>query len=182
MVRKIYEQLARSYNELVDVVNSGTLGAVTSVFGRIGAVVAQVGDYSFSQISGVIAPSQFVNGTANLTAQTANVAATTLLAVGAKAGLYLVTVYLVVATPASVSSTLPDSRIIFTDEDSSAVITVPLTSGLTGNTTSTFAQATFIVNAKAASNIQFDIGQVTPYASAGTPMQFAYRARAVYLG
>lgn len=158
-------------------------GIVTSVFGRIGAVVATLGDYSFSLISGMISPSQFVSASANRTAQTANVAATTLLAVGLSgAGLYLVTVYLVVSTPASISSTLPDSRIIFTDGDSGATITVPVTSGLTTNTTSTFAQASVYVNAKASTNIQFDIGQVTAYASAGTAMQFAFRARAVYLG
>lgn len=157
-------------------------GAVSSVFGRVGAVVAMSGDYSFSQISGLIAPSQFVNGSANQTAQTANISATTLLAVGASAGLYLITVYLIVSTAASISSTLPDSRIIFTDRDSSATITVPLTSGLTTNTTSTFAQASFYANAKASTNIQYDVGQVTAYASSGTAMQFAYRARAVYLG
>jgi len=156
---------------------------VSSVFGRTGAVVAQSGDYSFSQISGLIAPSQVISGSVNLTAQTANVAATTLFAVGGSgAGLYLVTVYLVVSTPASVSSTLPDSRIIFTDQDSAAAITVALTSGLTTNTTSTFAQGTLVINAKASTNIQYDIGQVTAYASDGTAMQFAYRARVEYLG
>jgi hypothetical protein len=164
------------------IANAGA-APVTSVFGRIGAVVAQTGDYSFSQISGIIAPSQFVNGSANLTAQVANVSATTLLATGTSAGLYMITIYLVVSQAASTSSTLPDSRIIFTDQDSSAVITTAVTSSLTTNTTSTFAQASFFVNAKAATNIQFDIGQVNAYASVGgTPMQFAYRARAVYLG
>ena len=62
-------------------------------------------------------------------------------------------------------------------------ITTPVTSGLTTNTTSTFAQASFVINAKASTNIQYDIGQVTAYASTGgTPMQFAYRARLTYLG
>jgi len=113
----------------------------------------------------------------NLTAQGANVSATTALAVSA-AGLYRVTVYMVVSQAASSSSTLPDSQIIFTDEDSSATITVPITNGLTTNTTSTFAQATFILNAKASTNIQYAIGQVTAFASSGaTSMQFAYRLR-----
>ena len=37
-------------------------GAVSSVFGRIGAVVAQSGDYSFSQLSGSIAVAQVAGG------------------------------------------------------------------------------------------------------------------------
>ncbi len=117
----------------------------------------------------------------NRLTQTANVAATNLVA-SASAGTYLVTVYLVVSQAATTSSTLPDSRLIFTDQDSGATITVPVTSGLSTNTLSTFAQATFVVNAKATTALQFDIGQVNPYASSGgTPMQFAYHARAIFL-
>ncbi|HXG32189.1 MAG TPA: hypothetical protein VNJ11_02405 [Bryobacteraceae bacterium] len=41
-------------------VSSG--GAVTSVFGRTGAVTAQTGDYSFAQISGTVADSQIGSG------------------------------------------------------------------------------------------------------------------------
>lgn len=117
----------------------------------------------------------------NLTAQGANISATNLLA-SATAGTYLVTIYLVVSRAATSSSTLPDSRIIYTDQDSGATITVPVTSGLTTNTLSTFAQATFILNAKSTTAIQYDVGQVTPFASVGgTSMQFAYHARAVFL-
>jgi hypothetical protein len=118
----------------------------------------------------------------NLLTQTANVSATNLLA-SASAGTYLVTVYLVISQAATTSSALPDSRIIYTDNQSGATITVPVTSSLTTNLLTTFAQSTFIVNAKATTAIQFDIGQVTAYASVGgTPMQFAYHARAVFLG
>jgi len=49
-------------------------GAVTSVFGRAGAVTAQYGDYSFGQIAGTIGSSQFPNAggdlSGNLTAAT----------------------------------------------------------------------------------------------------------------
>lgn len=125
----------------------------------------------------------FLAASANLTTQTANVAATTIVSTGTNAGLYRVTVYTVVSQAASTTSTLPDSQIIFTDRDSSATITANLTSGDSGNTTSTFAQATFIVNANASTNIQYAIGQVTAYASSGgTPMQFAYRIRVEFLG
>lgn len=120
----------------------------------------------------------------NLTAQGANVTTTTLYAVpAAGAGLYRVNVYIVVSRAATTSSTLPDSQILFTDQDSGAVITVPLTPGNSGNTLTTFQQATLILNAKASTNIQYNIGQVTPYASSGvTTMQFAYRSRLEYLG
>jgi hypothetical protein len=124
-----------------------------------------------------------IPGVVNLSTQTANITATTLYATGVSgAGTYIITVYLVVSQAASSSSTLPDSQIIYTDQDSGASITVPVTSGLTTNTTSTFAQATFIVNAKASTNIQYSTGQVTPYASSGgTPMQYAAHFRAVFL-
>jgi len=143
-----------------------------------------VGQLAYSDISGTIPPAGLVIASANLLTQTANVSASTLYATGASgAGLYEITVYMVVSQAATSSSTLPDSRIIFTDQDSGAAITVPVTSGITTNTTSTFTQATFKLNAKASTNIQYDIGQVTAYASTGaTPMQFAYRIRAVYLG
>ncbi len=123
-------------------------------------------------------------GVANRTAQGANVAATTLFAVGASgAGVYRVSVYIVISRAATTSSTLPDSRITYTDQDSNATITVNATPADTGNTTSIFQQFTLVVNAKASTNIQYDIGQVTGFASlGGTSMQFAYRARAEFVG
>jgi len=123
-------------------------------------------------------------GVANRTVQVANVAATTLFAVGGLGGgLYKVSVYIVVSQAATVSSTLPDTRIVYTDQDSGATITTAMTASSGGNTTSTLFQASIVVNAKASTNIQYDIGQVTPYASSGaTPMQFAYRARVEFLG
>lgn len=42
-------------------VSGGGGGAVSSVFTRVGAVVAQTGDYSFSQISGTVAAGQLPN-------------------------------------------------------------------------------------------------------------------------
>src|SRR6267378_3576145 len=123
-------------------------------------------------------------GVSNLATQGANVAATNLFSVGASgAGLYRVSGYIIVSRAATTSSTLPDSRIIYTDQDSGATITIKTTPGDTGNTTSTLQQFTFVVNAKASTNIQFDIGQVTAFASSGgTSMQFAYRARVEFIG
>jgi hypothetical protein len=155
MIRKLYEQLARVVNQLIDFVNS---------FSSVAILVAQP--------------------PINLAAQGANVLAATLFTVPVGAGgLYLIEVYMVVTRAATTSSTLPDSRIKFTDNDSSGAITIPATPGLATNTTATFAQGTFVVNAKAGTTIQYDIGQVTPFASVGgTSMQFAYKARALYLG
>jgi hypothetical protein len=115
----------------------------------------------------------------NLTGQTADISATTAYSVPASgAGCYRVTVYMVISQAATSSSTLPDSQIIYTDEDSGATITIPITGALTTNTTSTFAQASFIINAKLSTNIQYAVGQLTPYASSGaTAMHFAYRLR-----
>jgi hypothetical protein len=146
--------------------------------------VAYYADNTNSQIAGLTGPASFVTATANLTAQTANVAATTLYAVPASgAGLYEITVYMIVSQAATSTSELPDSRIIYTDRYSGATVTIRLTPGLSTNTTSTVTQNTFILNAKASTNIQYDIGQVDAYASSGaTAMQFAYSARAVYLG
>lgn len=119
----------------------------------------------------------------NLTTQVANISATTLYSVGAGAsGLYRISSYIVVSQAASVSSTLPDSEIIYVDKDSGATITVPITSSLTGNTLSTFSQSELIINAAASSVIQYAVGQNTAYASSGsTPMQFAYRSRVEFL-
>src|SRR5262249_38744904 len=44
-------------------VSGGGSGAISSVFGRTGAIVAQSGDYSFSQITGTAALSQLPSGT-----------------------------------------------------------------------------------------------------------------------
>jgi hypothetical protein len=123
-----------------------------------------------------------IYGAINLIGQTGNTSPTPLVA-SASAGLWLITVYTIVSQAATISSTLPDTEVIYTDQDSGATITVPLTASSSVNTTSTFAQATFVVNATAASAIQIAIGQNTPYASSGaTPMQFSYRARAEFLG
>jgi hypothetical protein len=123
-----------------------------------------------------------IYGVANLTAQTANVAATTITS-APSAGLYRVSVYSTVTTAATSSSTLPDVEIIYTDQDTSVVRTVQVTAGNSGNTTSASAAQDVIINAKNATNIQYAVGQNQAYASSGaTAMQYACRIRLEYLG
>jgi hypothetical protein len=158
---------------------AGPTGTLTDKFliDSTGTVKNYIG---IATVAAGLAP---IYGQANLTTQTANVAATTLYAVPAGgAGLYRISVFIIVSQ-AGTTSTMPDTRIIYTDQDSGATITIAATASSTGNTTSTFAQATFVVNAKLSTNIQYSIGQANAYASTGgTPMQFAYRARAEFLG
>jgi hypothetical protein len=118
----------------------------------------------------------------NLTAASNNISPSTLYS-NALRGLYWVSVHMIVAGAATVSSTLPDSQIIYTDENSGATATVSATTGQTGNITSTFTQTSFVIDAQFNSTIQYSIVQVTPYATSGaTSRQFAYHARLEYLG
>jgi len=118
-----------------------------------------------------------------LTAQGGNVGNTTLSGTSGRAGLYRISVYMIVTRAATTSSTLPDSRIRYTDPDSGASIFVNATPGSSGNTTSTITQATVLINMGNGGGMTYDIGQVTPYASVGgTSMQFAYRIIAEFLG
>jgi hypothetical protein len=136
--------------------------------------LAKISNYNaVATVAGGVPAEYAVTG---LTAQAANVAATTVYAIpAAGAGLYRISVYIIVSQ-AGTTSTMPDTRITYTDRDSGATITVNVTASSTGNTTSTFAQSTLVINAKASTNVQYDIGQVNAYASTGgTPMQFAYR-------
>ncbi len=140
---------------------------------------------SYNGISTVANGIPTIYGKADLAAQTGGTAATPLIG-SASAGIWRVIIYLVVTVPDTGSppgSTLPDSRVIFTDRDSGATIVVQATAGSMGNATTTFASATVEINAKASTSIEYDIGQVTPYASnLPLSMQFAYHARAEFLG
>lgn len=90
----------------------------------------------------------------NLTAQTANISATTLLATTAS-GMYRVSGYIVVTTVDGVSSTLPKITITWTDANNSAVQSFDLTATSTGNTTTTSKQGVMVVSALTTTNIQY---------------------------
>jgi hypothetical protein len=118
---------------------------------------------SAAQLSGVDA-----------TVQGANIAATNLVASPA-AGVYRVSIYIIVTRAATSSSTMPSVAITWTDKDSgvSQSITATATSG--GNTTTTYATATVVLDAQAAAAIQYS---TSGFATSGlTSMQYALHVR-----
>jgi len=113
-------------------------------------------------------------GLSNNTAQVANITNQSLVAVPTS-GLYRVSCYEIVTTPGTVSSTLPNCVINYTDEDNNVAQTVTVATGGGGNTTTTLAQGTAVINAKSTSAITFS---TTGYATSGaTTMQYAVRVR-----
>jgi hypothetical protein len=167
----------------LSIVHNGSTGGSQTSLASGNLVIGGAGN--FSKYKGVttagigVSP---ITGVGNLTAQTANVALTALL-VSPAAGMYRVSVYLVVTQAATASSTLPDCTITYQDQDSGNVLTIPVTAGNTGNTLSTFASNSLVINANAAHSIQYTIGANTAYASSGaTAMQYAARLRLEYLG
>lgn len=119
----------------------------------------------------------------NITAA-ANIAATTAYAVpAAGVGMYKVSFYVAVKTVGT-TSTLPDIVIKWTDQDNSTVQTSPSFQAVTptGNSLTTQFSGEYIVSAKASTNIQYQTGSVTAYASTGTPMVYVVRIRVEALG
>lgn len=120
--------------------------------------------------------------TINLTGQTADVAAATLYAVPSTgAGMYQVSAYIVLTTAASVSSTLPNVQVIFTDVDSNTSVTIDATpilgvagtgqtGALTANTLGTIASGVICINVKLSTTIQY---QTVNYASTAAGMAYA---------
>jgi hypothetical protein len=112
----------------------------------------------------------------NVTA-TANIAATTLYAVPASgAGLYRLSYYVIVNRAATTSSTLPDLQLTWTDPDNSTLQTFgPVDSATpSANTLTTTYSGTVVISAKASTNIQYQTGVTTAYASVGgTSMQYS---------
>jgi hypothetical protein len=107
----------------------------------------------------------------HLTAQGANIGATTAYAIPANGGTrYRVCAAAAVTQAATTSSTLPNVNVIYTDTDSSAAVTTQITASSGGNTTATGANSCAYVNAKSSTNIQYS---TTNYATSGaTSMQY----------
>lgn len=106
----------------------------------------------------------------DLTAQGANIAATTLLALTAS-GRYRVMAYIIVSQVATSSSTLPKITLTWTDPDNNTAQSLDITATSGGNLLTTFAQASTVISAKTGTNIQY---ATSGYATSGaTPMQYA---------
>lgn len=124
-------------------------------------------------------------GTISGATVSANVAPTTLYAVPSAigGGMYRVSYWVQVTTPATVSSTLPDLSIKFTDPVSSTAQTLTFQAVTpTGNTTTTLFQGVAVIAAKNSTNIQYQLGGVSSYASLGaTAMAYQYIIRLEYI-
>lgn len=120
------------------------------------------------------------------TGLTANAGATTLYAVPSNAqGMYRISAYVTLTTAASVSSTLPNVQIVYTDPDSSATITMDATpvlgvagigqtGALTGNTVGLTSVGVIVVNAKLSTTIQY---KTVNYASTAAGMAYSIHLR-----
>lgn len=112
--------------------------------------------------------------TIDATAQTANIATSTLYAVPAS-GFYRVSIYITL-TSAGTTSTMPSTTITYTDGNSGTnAHSTTTTATNTGNSlTTSFAQTSYVCYAKSGTNIQYATGG---YASTGSAMQYALRIR-----
>lgn len=124
--------------------------------------------------------------TVDLTAQTANIGATTLYAVPASgAGMYRVSALVVETTAGSISSTLPNVQIVYTDNQTAGAVTIDATpvlgvagigqtGALTANTVGTTSCGVIVINAKASTNIQY---QTVNYQSSLAGMTYAIHVK-----
>ena len=120
--------------------------------------------------------------TIDSTGLTANVGLTTLYSVPSTgAGMYRVSAYVVTTTAASVSSTMPNVQVVFTDKDSNTSVTLDVTpilgaaglgqSGLlTANTVGTVFSGSVPIYVKASTTIQY---QTVNYSSTAAGLTYA---------
>lgn len=144
-------------------------GNVTST-ATVNSVTGKLTSYNAISTVGNGVPS--LVATVDLTAQGANIGATTLYSVPASgAGLYRVTLYISITRAATTSSTMPSTAITYTDAESSAIHTTTTTATAAGNSiTASFAQSSYILYAKASTNIQYTLASFAT--SGATSMQF----------
>lgn len=111
----------------------------------------------------------------NSASLTGDVTATTLLTPSA-AGFYRVNVYIAVITAGSVSSTMPAVNISYTDGNAGTNVhtSIVTATSTTNSVTTAFAQATYVLYAKASTAIQYS---TSGYASSAAGMAFALRIK-----
>lgn len=158
-------------------------GGTTSLLAQNASHVISARTLVAADISG-LAPA--IVATINLTGQVANIGATTLYAVPSSgAGLYRVSAYVVETTAGSLTSTLPNVQMVYTDVDTNTSITIDATpilgiagigqtGALTANTIGTASAGSIVVALKASTNIQY---QTVNYASNIAGMAYSLRIR-----
>jgi hypothetical protein len=120
-----------------------------------------------------------IEATVDTTTNGANIASTTLYAipgVAKYASTYRISFYLSVTRAATTSSTLPDIQFTATDPDTTTVITYgPFAAVIpTGNSLTTVYSGEVVVRGKQGTNITYQVGNATQFASAGaTSMQYS---------
>lgn len=156
-------------------------GVLTSAALQVGTTVSKYN--AINTVANGI-PSEYAQ--INTTGLTGNVTAATLYAVPASgAGLYRVSAYVVLTTAGSISSTLPNVQLVYTDIDANTSVTLdasPIlgaaglgqTGLLTANTVGTVASGVVVINAKASTTIQY---QTVNYASNAAGMTYALHIR-----
>lgn len=122
-------------------------------------------------VSGYVPTSSATKTGVDLTNQSANISATTLLATTAS-GQYRVGGYIIVTTVDGASSTLPTVTLTWTDADNTTgqTKTLAVAAAPTGNSLTTFGNGILQVNARTGTNIQY---ATSSYAS-GTPAAMKY--------
>ena len=126
-------------------------------------------------VSAYVSGAGLVTGTGivDLTAQSANIGATNLIAVPT-AGVYRISAYIIVTRAGGSSSTLPATVITWFDQQSGVAQSLTLTPTNNGNSTTTYQEAVGVISANTGA-IQYS---TTGYVSAGSPsMQYALHIR-----
>ena len=163
----------------------------TDTLSVTGLIVGTTKVTSYNGISTVSngVPSEIV--TIDSTGLTANVGATTLYSVPSSgAGMYRISAYLVTTTAASVSSTMPNAQVVYTDKDSNTSVTLDISpilgaaglgqSGLlTANTVGTVFSGIAVIYVKASTTVQY---QTVNYASTAAGMAYALHIKLELLG
>ncbi len=152
-------------------------------------VGAKVTSYNgIATVSGGV-PSELA--TIDTTGLTANVAAATLYVVPSSgAGMYRVSAYVVITTAGSISSTLPNVQVVYTDKDSNTSVTVDATpvlaaaglgqtGALTANTVGSLSSGELAIYVKASTTIQY---QTVNYASNIAGMTYALHVKLEAMG
>ena len=121
-------------------------------------------------VSASVPSSAVVQTELALTGQGANVGVTNLVASVPNNARYRVTVYIIITTVDSVSSTLPSVTLAWKDADNSTNQTLTLVASQTGNLLTTKGSATTLISAQSASAISVSTAS---YAS-NTPSQMKF--------